>query len=442
MITRRTGFAARRQSQAQNARKMLERRGEKKMLVKIKVIGVGGGGGNAVRNMLTSEMAGVEFICANTDAQSLGSMPGDVRTIQIGEKLTGGLGAGANPQTGKDAAIESLIGLKESIGDANLLFVTAGMGGGTGTGAAPVVAQVAREMGILTIGVVTRPFLYETTRHSTAEQGIAELRQQVDSLIIIPNDRLRSIAPKNARMIDMFRLADSVLHAAVRGIAELIIKPGYINVDFADLRTIMLESGYAMMGTGRATGEGRALDAVRRAINNPLLDDVSIAGAKSVLVNVTSTQDITLDEYTEATCMVQEAARGERGDARIIAGMAFDESAGDEIRVTVVATGIESSGQSDFASPPVQATPWESRPSRAPEAVALSMPAPGEEKPAPRPRHFVFATDDNLEKPAYIRRDKGASRELLHTPGQSDHHFDPLEGDDLDLPTFIRKQAN
>jgi cell division protein FtsZ len=311
------------------------------MTAKIKVIGVGGGGGNAVRHMLSAEMKGIELICANTDAQALERVSGDdARFIQLGEKLTGGLGAGADPAIGREAAAESLGAVKEAIGDAHMLFVTAGMGGGTGTGAAPVVAQAAREMGILTVGVVTRPFLHETQRHKIAEEGIAELRRYVDSLIVIPNARLQAIAPRNAKLVDMFRLADNVLYTAVRGIADLIIRPGYINLDFADVRTAMGNAGYATMGAGCARGEGRALEAARRAITSPLLDDVSIAGAKSVLVNVTSTLDIGMDEFSDAMCAVQEAARGERGDGNIIAGISFDENAGEELRITVIAAGV------------------------------------------------------------------------------------------------------
>ncbi|MDR2726416.1 MAG: cell division protein FtsZ, partial [Deltaproteobacteria bacterium] len=285
------------------------------MAARIKVIGVGGGGGNAVRNMLNSDLRGVEFICANTDAQALALATGEIKRVQIGEKLTKGLGAGADPRVGHDAANESIAAIKECIAEAEIIFVTAGMGGGTGTGAAPVVAQAARELGILTVGVVTRPFGHEgPRRQKTAEQGIAELRQHVDSLIIIPNDRLRTIAPKNASVIDMLMRADDVLGAAVRGISDLITTPGYINLDYADVRTAMAESGYAMMGEGRATGEGRAIEAARKAITSPLLEDVSIAGAKAVLVNVTASRDISLDEYTEAMYLIQESAHGASGD--------------------------------------------------------------------------------------------------------------------------------
>ena len=246
----------------------------------IKVIGVGGGGGNAVQNMIMAGLKGVSFICANTDAQALLRSKAEIK-LQIGEKLTKGLGAGADPNVGRDAAQESIGAIKDAIGDADMVFVTAGMGGGTGTGAAPIVAQAARELGALTVGVVTKPFLFEGTKRArAAEQGIAELRENVDSLITIPNNRLLTIAPKKAKLSDMLKCADDVLHRAVRGISDLITVPGLINVDFADVRTVMSVSGLAMMGAGIAVGEGRAIEAARKAITSPLLEDVSIAGPR------------------------------------------------------------------------------------------------------------------------------------------------------------------
>jgi cell division protein FtsZ len=403
--------------------------GDKGMTAKIKVIGVGGGGGNAVRHMLTAEMKGIELICANTDAQALERVPGDdVRFIQLGERLTGGLGAGANPAVGREAAAESLGAVKEAIGDAHMLFVTAGMGGGTGTGAAPVVAQAAREMGILTVGVVTRPFLHETQRHKIAEEGIAELRRHVDSLIVIPNARLQAIAPRNAKLVDMFRLADTVLYTAVRGIADLIIRPGYINLDFADVRTAMGNAGYATMGTGCARGEGRALEAARRAITSPLLDDVSIAGAKSVLVNVTSTLDIGMDEFSDAMCAVQEAARGERGDGNIIAGLSFDESAGEELRITVIATGVSYGGE---------------RGQDADDALAQSEPARSgaritsfQESGRFRSRGLAARDEEKRTTSPPARRETGPGQPLSRASGQDDVQSGPDE--DLELPVFFR----
>ena len=268
----------------------------------IKVIGVGGGGGNAVQNMIMAGLKGVSFICANTDAQALLRSKAEIK-LQIGEKLTKGLGAGADPNVGRDAAQESIGAIKDAIGDADMVFVTAGMGGGTGTGAAPIVAQAARELGALTVGVVTKPFLFEGTKRArAAEQGIAELRENVDSLITIPNNRLLTIAPKKAKLSDMLKCADDVLHRAVRGISDLITVPGLINVDFADVRTVMSVSGLAMMGAGIAVGEGRAIEAARKAITSPLLEDVSIAGAKAVLINITANEAL-FEEFNDASAI-------------------------------------------------------------------------------------------------------------------------------------------
>ena len=291
----------------------------------IKVIGVGGGGGNAVQNMIMAGLKGVSFICANTDAQALLRSKAEIK-LQIGEKLTKGLGAGADPNVGRDAAQESIGAIKDAIGDADMVFVTAGMGGGTGTGAAPIVAQAARELGALTVGVVTKPFLFEGTKRArAAEQGIAELRENVDSLITIPNNRLLTIAPKKAKLSDMLKCADDVLHRAVRGISDLITVPGLINVDFADVRTVMSVSGLAMMGAGIAVGEGRAIEAARKAITSPLLEDVSIAGAKAVLINITANEDLLFEEFNDASAYINDAL-GE-ADTNIIIGCATDENA-------------------------------------------------------------------------------------------------------------------
>ena len=258
---------------------------------KIKVIGVGGGGGNAVQNMIASALKGVTFIAANTDVQALGRSSAEIK-IQLGDKLTKGLGAGANPQIGRDAALESISAIKDCIGEADMVFVTAGMGGGTGTGAAPVIAQAAREAGALTVGVVTKPFFFEgRKRLEAAEQGIQEFRQSVDSLITIPNDRLLSLAPKKATFVEMLKKADEVLFFAVKGISDLIKVPGLINLDFADVKAVMGESGLAMMGAGIARGESRAREAAMKAITSPLLEDVSIDGARGVLMNITCGPD-------------------------------------------------------------------------------------------------------------------------------------------------------
>ena len=339
----------------------------------IKVIGVGGGGGNAVQNMIMAGLKGVSFICANTDAQALLRSKAEIK-LQIGEKLTKGLGAGADPNVGRDAAQESGA-IKDAIGDADMVFVTAGMGGGTGTGAAPIVAQAARELGALTVGVVTKPFLFEGTKRArAAEQGIAELRENVDSLITIPNNRLLTIAPKKAKLSDMLKCADDVLHRAVRGISDLITVPGLINVDFADVRTVMSVSGLAMMGAGIAVGEGRAIEAARKAITSPLLEDVSIAGAKAVLINITANEDLLFEEFNDASAYINDAL-GE-ADTNIIIGCATDENAGDEIRITVIATGIEGTPRrrSCRAGRPI----WlPSGPSSARLSSRSSLPIPG-----------------------------------------------------------------
>lgn len=305
---------------------------------KIKVVGVGGGGGNAVNNMISSVLKGVTFITANTDVQALNSSQAEIK-IQLGDKLTKGLGAGANPAVGREAAQESIDQIRSAIGEADMVFVTAGMGGGTGTGAAPVIAQVAKDMGALTVGVVTRPFFFEgKKRQEAADAGIEAFREHVDSLITIPNDRLLSLASKKATFVEMLKKADEVLYFAVKGISDLIMVPGLINLDFADVKAVMGESGLAMMGSGSSIGEGRAREAAMKAITSPLLEDVSIDGARGVLMNITCGPDLTIDEVSEAAGAIQEAAHD---DARIFFGTVFDDTVGDEMRITVIATGID-----------------------------------------------------------------------------------------------------
>lgn len=304
----------------------------------IKVIGVGGGGGNAINTMIESGLTGVEFIAANTDIQALQSNLAEIK-IQLGRELTKGLGAGANPDIGRDAALEDRAIIQEVLSGADMVFVTAGMGGGTGTGAAPIIAQVAREMGALTVGVVTKPFLFEgKKRKNFSENGVQHLRQCVDTLITIPNQRLLNIAPPTMSMLDGFRLADDILLNAVKGISDIINIPGRVNVDFADVKTIMSEMGMALMGIGTSSGENRATEAARSAINSPLLEDVDIEGAKGVLINITGSSAMTLHEISEASSLIQEAAHE---DANIIFGAVVDESMGDTIRVTVIATGFD-----------------------------------------------------------------------------------------------------
>lgn len=303
----------------------------------IKVIGVGGGGGNAVSHMVNTGIEGVDFVCANTDAQALNTAK--VKTaLQIGCNITKGLGAGADPDIGRQAAMEDRDRIVEVIEGADMLFITAGMGGGTGTGAAPIVAQVAKELGILTVAVVTRPFEMEGSKRMTiADHGIAELGKYVDSLITIPNEKLLAVLGGECTLIDAFQSANEVLQGAVQGIAELITTPGTMNVDFADVRTVMSEMGMAMMGTGRSSGEGRAREAAEAAISSPLLEDVNLSGANGILVNVTSDTNITIGEFSAIGDTIKEFAAS---DATVIIGSAIDPSMKDEVRVTVVATGL------------------------------------------------------------------------------------------------------
>jgi cell division protein FtsZ len=305
---------------------------------RIVVFGVGGGGGNAVNTMISANLDGVEFICANTDCQALDANLAPMK-IQLGNGVTRGLGAGANPDVGRQAALESEERIKEMLAGADMAFITAGMGGGTGTGGAPIIARLAKEAGALTVGVVTKPFLFEgKKRRRQAEEGIAALGDAVDTLITIPNQRLLSVAGQSTTMLDAFRRADEVLLNAVQGISDLITVPGLINVDFADVRTIMSCMGRALMGTGRAKGDRRAIEAAQQAISSPLLEDVSIDGATGILINITGGPDLTLFEVNEASSLIQEAAHEE---ANIIFGSVIDPNIKDEVRITVIATGFD-----------------------------------------------------------------------------------------------------
>ncbi len=306
---------------------------------KITVIGVGGAGGNAVNNMVNANLQGVDFVVANTDAQALANSQANNR-IQLGVEITQGLGAGAQPKVGEAAAEEALSQIIDSLEGVHMAFITAGMGGGTGTGAAPVIARVAREKGILTVGVVTKPFMFEGTRRmKMADAGIAELAKHVDTLIIIPNQNLFCMATEKTTFADAFKMADEVLHSGVRGITDLMVMPGLINLDFADVRTVMSEMGKAMMGTGESEGEGRAIEAARAAIANPLLEDVSLNGARAVIINITGGMDMTLHEVDQAANLIRSQVDG---DANIIVGSSFNEDLNGKLRVSVVATGIES----------------------------------------------------------------------------------------------------
>ena len=302
----------------------------------IKVIGVGGCGGNAVEHMISKNVSGVEFICTNTDAQAL-KKSSATTTLQIGTDITKGLGAGARPEVGRDAALEDRDRIAEAIDGADMLFITAGMGGGTGTGAAPIIAEVAKEMGILTVAVVTKPFSFEGKRTKVAADGLEELSQHVDSLIVIPNEKLMEVLGEDVPFLDAFRAANDVLHNAVSGIAEIINCPGLVNVDFADVRTVMSEMGMAMMGSAEASGVNRARIAAEQAVASPLLEDVNLANARGVLVNITASTSFTMKEYYDVMTTIKEFTAE---DATVIVGNVMDETMGDKLRVTMVATGL------------------------------------------------------------------------------------------------------
>jgi cell division protein FtsZ len=356
---------------------------------KIAVIGVGGAGGNAVANMISAKVEGVDFVVANTDAQALNASPADYR-IQLGPEITQGLGAGSRPEVGRAAAEETIEQVKSALAGCHMCFIAAGMGGGTGTGAAPVIAQAAREMNILTVGVVTKPFLFEGSRRMrSAESGIAELQQHVDTLIVIPNQNLFLVANPNTTFKEAFLLADEVLQQGVRGITDLMVMPGLINLDFADVRSVMHEMGKAMMGTGEAEGDGRALEAAERAIANPLLDGVSMQGAKGVIVSITGGEDMRLMEVDEAANHIRELVDP---DANIIWGSAFNENLNGKIRVSVVATGIDNDGLS-VAPAPQTRTPF-----------SFSRPATEPAVPPPAPTASLFETTESapVEEPTAV----------------------------------------
>ncbi len=311
---------------------------------KIKVIGVGGAGGNAINNMIASNLQGVKFITANTDAQALEISQAPIR-IQLGEGITEGLGAGANPQVGRDAALENEEDLREALADSHMVFITAGFGGGTGTGAAPVIAEICKDLGALTVAVITRPFSFEGKKRSMqAERGIEALKQVVDTAITIPNDRLRGLASKKATLVEMFLKADEILLHSVKGITDLIMMPGVVNLDFADVRTTMSKAGLALMGIGIASGENRAVEAAEKAISHPLLEDVPITGARGVLMNITASSDMEFEEVAEASEYIHNEV-GE--DAEIFWGTSVDDNMGDEMRVTVIATGIGNESETE-----------------------------------------------------------------------------------------------
>jgi cell division protein FtsZ len=370
----------------------------------IKVVGVGGGGGNAVQHMIAQGVEGVEFIAANTDAQALKGI--DARTLlQLGGNITKGLGAGANPEIGRNAALEDRDRIAEVLEGADMVFITAGMGGGTGTGGAPVVAEIARELDILTVAVVTKPFRFEK-RMPSAERGIEELQQHVDSLITIPNEKLLSVLGQQTSMLDAFSAANDVLLGAVQGIADLIIRPGMINVDFADVRTVMSEMGMAMMGTGRAAGEHRAREAAEAAIRSPLLEDIDLHGARGILVNVTAGMNLSIGEFSEVGDTVEEFASD---NATVVVGTVIDPDLSDEMRVTVVATGLGA---------PV-----------APKVVVDNARA------STTPEGGV-----DYDRPTVMRRRAASGTEDERGRGRG--AGDQPDMDYLDIPAFLRRQAD
>jgi cell division protein FtsZ len=379
----------------------------------IKVIGVGGGGGNAVKHMIANKVEGVEFICANTDAQALKDI--DARTVlQLGSSMTKGLGAGANPDVGRQAAIEDRERIAEVLRGADMVFIAAGMGGGTGTGAAPVIAEIARELGILTVAVVTKPFPFEGRKRMTiAEVGIHELSLSVDSLITIPNEKLLSVLGKQTSLLDAFKAANNVLLGAVQGIADLIIRPGMVNVDFADVRTVMSEMGMAMMGTGRATGENRAREAAETAIRSPLLEDVNLQGARGILVNITAGIDLSLGEYSEVGSIIEEFASG---DATVVVGTVIDPEMTNELRVTVVATGLGPVAK-------VTSTPRETKP--LPTKVIIDN-----TRRSSNPMDY-----SSLDRPSHLRANSSAPAVATAPLADKDLEY-------LDIPAFLRRQAD
>ncbi|MGC8908201.1 MAG: cell division protein FtsZ [Desulfomonilaceae bacterium] len=392
----------------------------------IKVIGVGGGGGNAVNNMIRSGLGGVEFICANTDAQSLQFSLAEIK-IQIGAQQTRGLGAGADPEIGRIAANEDYEAIRDILEGADMVFVTAGLGGGTGTGAAPVIARIARqEVGALTVAVVTKPFLFEgKKRMRQAEEGIEQLRREVDTLIVINNQRLLSLK-KDITFVDAFRKADDVLLHGVRGISDLVTVNGLINLDFADVKTIMQEKGVALMGTGTAVGEGRVEQATRLAINSPLLEDVSMSGARGVLINITGSTNMTLAEINDAVSIVQNEAHE---DANIIFGAVLDEQMGESVSVTVIATGF---GRAESCAQPEREPLAVTRP-----ASVIHVEKPTAEKQAART--IIPPDPHDMALPAFIRRSK-REKNSRHLNLVDDYESE--NDQDLDIPTFLRKQAD
>ena len=370
---------------------------------KIKVIGIGGGGGNAINTMISYNLQGVEFITANTDAQALKASLSP-KKIQLGAETTKGLGAGSNPDIGKSAAMETRDLLREHLAGCDMAFITAGLGGGTGTGGAPIVAEITKELGILSVAVVTKPFLFEgKKRNLQAEEGIAELRQIVDTLIVVPNQRLLSLGGKNLSLLEAFKRADDILYHAVKGISDLIMVPGLINLDFADVKNIMSGMGMALMGTGIARGDNRAVEAAQKAISSPLLEDNTIQGAHGILLNITGGSDMTLYEINEASSLIQSEAHE---DANIIFGTVVDENMEDEIRITVIATGFAEAGKKKQTLTGITRLGGHKR--------------------------------EDLSMPTFIRQDKSLDSVNVVKMGI----VDDIDQMDLEIPTFLRRQAD
>ena len=385
--------------------------------VRIKVIGVGGAGCNALNTMIMSGLARVDFIAANTDLQALDRSRASYK-VQLGPERTRGLGAGAKPEVGKDSALESKDQIRECLEGADMVFVTAGMGGGTGTGAAPIVASIARELGILTVGVVTKPFSYEGHRRMVhADEGIRDLRRHVDTLLVIPNQRLLGIVDKATPLLEAFKVADDVLRQAIQGIADVITTTGHVNVDFADVRTVMSHTGRAVMGMGVARGTNRAIEAAQKAICSPLLEEGSVEGARGVLLNITGGPNMSLHEIEEAATIVQQTADP---DANIIVGQVINPDMGDDLVVTVIATGFE----------------WEGQPAQVPLAAARA-PRTGQQAMAGQTmgeRSYAERPFKDLDRPAFLRR-MGDGREQMERAAA-------VTDDEWDVPTFLRKQAD
>ncbi|MGI8588429.1 MAG: cell division protein FtsZ [Chloroflexia bacterium] len=391
--------------------------GDVENFAQIKVIGVGGGGSNAVNRMIHADVKGVEFITVNTDAQALLHAEAASR-IRIGDKLTKGLGSGGNPVIGAKAAEESSDELFEALRGADMVFITAGLGGGTGTGAAPVIAQIAREVGALTVGVVTRPFAFEgSRRRQAADEGYDLLKQHVDTLITIPNDRLLQVADKKTSMLDAFRMADDVLRQGIQGISDLITEHGMINLDFADVKSIMSDAGSALMAIGRGTGDNRCVDAARMAIESPLLE-ISIDGAKGVLFNITGGEDLGILEVYEAAEIIQQAADPE---ANIIFGAVIDPQLGKDVKLTLIATGFDSvrSRPPQIARPQAQPNPYQQPQYQQPQQFSMPQPRPAQQQPQPQPQQQPQPQPQPVQRPAA-------------RPAQ------PQQQDDLDIPPFLR----